>query len=270
VVRAPAARFRTVVFDCDSTLSTIEGIEELAVAHRDEIARLTEAAMRGEIPLEQVYGRRLALVRPSRAAVDALGRRYVETAVPDAREVVAALRAEGVEVRVISGGLTAPVAFLARELGLEDADVRAVDVRFDDAGEYAGFDEHSPLARSGGKLTVMRQWGASLPRPIMLVGDGATDLEARPAVDCFVAFAGVVARPNVVGAADVVIRAPSLAPVLPLALGGEPPADPSARPLVRPGGRDARRGRRRRVPMIGRPARARRAPTAKRAFSVET
>ncbi len=62
----------------------------------------------------------------------------------------------------------------------------------------------------------------------MLVGDGATDLEAAPLVDLFVAFAGVVERPMVAAGADIVIRAPSLAPIVPLALGGEPPTDPSA------------------------------------------
>ena len=53
----------------------------------------------------------------------------------------------------------------------------------------------------------------------MLVGDGITDLEARPPADLFVAYAGVVERPPVVAAADVVLRARSLAPVLALALG---------------------------------------------------
>jgi hypothetical protein len=52
----------------------------------------------------------------------------------------------------------------------------------------------------------------------MMVGDGSTDLEARPAVDLFVAFTGVVERAGVVAVADVVIRANSLAPLLPLAL----------------------------------------------------
>ena len=42
-----------------------------------------------------------------------------------------------------------------------------------------------------------------------MVGDGTTDLEARPVVDLFVAFAGVVERPNVVSAADAVVRANS-------------------------------------------------------------
>jgi hypothetical protein len=50
-----------------------------------------------------------------------------------------------------------------------------------------------------------------------------TDLEARPVVDVFVAFAGVVARAPVVTAADLVVRARSLAPILPLALAGQRP-----------------------------------------------
>lgn len=217
-------RYATVIFDCDSTLSTIEGIEELAAAHRDEVAALTDAAMRGVVSLEEVYGRRLALVRPTREQIEALGRKYVETLVPDARETIAALKGEGIDVRIISGGLLGAVRILAHELGIEGEDaVAAVDVHFDDHGEYAGYDAGSPLAYSGGKRVVVERWAPSLARPVLLVGDGVTDLEARPAVDAFAAFAGVVERPTVVEAADVVVRAPSLAPILPIALGGEPP-----------------------------------------------
>jgi phosphoserine phosphatase len=222
-------RFGSVIFDCDSTLSAIEGIEELAHAHREEVARLTEAAMRGEIPLEDVYGRRLALVRPTRDEVDALGERYVRTLVTDARETIAALLAESIEVRVMSGGIRQAVVTLARALGLTERAVAAVEVHFDESGQYAGFDERSPLTRSGGKRIVLERWLPELPRPIMLVGDGATDLEARPPADRFVAFAGVVERPVVIDAADDVVRTPSLAPVLVLALGGVAPRDPVAR-----------------------------------------
>src|SRR5690606_1252964 len=168
-------------------------------------------------------------VRPDRDQVDALGKRYIDTLVPDARESMAVLRAAGIELRVISGGLRPAVAAVARHLGIEDAAVAAVDVHFDAQGRYAGFDESSPLARAGGKAEVLREWAPALRAPVMLVGDGATDLEAAPYVDLFVAFAGVIERPPVVDAADVVIRAASLAPVVPLALGGERPADPGAR-----------------------------------------
>ena len=210
--------FASVIFDCDSTLSAIEGIEELAASHRAEVTRLTEAAMRGEVALEEVYGRRLALIRPTRAAVDALGRRYVEALVPGARETIAGLRDAGVEVRILSGGLRPPVLDVARALGLGEGAVTAVDIRFDERGEYAGFDERSPLTRSDGKADIVREWGEGLPRPAMLVGDGATDLAAAREVEMFVAFAGVVERPLVTAAADVVVRDRSLSPILALAL----------------------------------------------------
>lgn len=207
--------FATIVFDCDSTLARVEGIDELAGAHAEEIRALTDAAMEGTIPLEEVYGRRLSIIRPTRARVESLGREYAAALMPDARETVAALRFLGKSVRVVSGGLLPAVRAVALELGLADDDVRAVDVRFDEAGEYAGFDAASPLARSGGKAVVLAAW--SLPRPALMVGDGATDLEARPAVDAFAAYMGVAFRPVVASGADFVLRDPSLAPVLALA-----------------------------------------------------
>jgi phosphoserine phosphatase len=221
----PARRFETVIFDCDSTLSTIEGIEELARDHRAEVEALTEEAMRGSIPLEQVYGRRLDLVRPPRDRVAALGQRYLDTLVPDARETVTALLAEGIRVRVISGGLKPAVLAMATALGVAEADVAAVDIFFNGDGTYGTFETDSPLAVSGGKKIVIDTW--DLARPALMVGDGATDLEARPAVDAFAAFAGVVYRPHVVAAADYVIRERTLAPVFALALGGHRPAAPA-------------------------------------------
>jgi phosphoserine phosphatase len=209
-------KFRTVLLDCDSTLSAIEGIDELAVNCREDVAKLTDLAMRGQIPLEEVYGRRLQLVRPTRAALEALGRLYVERMVPDARETIAALQAGGVDVRIISGGLLPAVLAVAAELGIPRDHVAAVDIELASDGSYAGFDDKSPLAATGGKRVAIERW--HVLRPAMMVGDGSTDLEARPVVDMFVAFAGVVERPVVVNSADAVIRANSLAPLLPLVL----------------------------------------------------
>lgn len=224
----PGPRFGTVVFDCDSTLSSIEGIDELAGPHRDEVAALTESAMRGEVALEAVYGRRLALIQPTRAQVEALASRYIATIVDGARETMAGLRAAGIEVRMISGGLLPALIPLADALGVPHAHVAAVDLRFDDTGRYAGFDEASPLARAGGKLDLLRAWRPSLPHPVMLVGDGATDLEARPAVDAFIAFAGIAERPTVTAGADLTVRSPSLLPIFAIAIGATRPTGDAA------------------------------------------
>lgn len=204
-----------MVFDCDSTLVAIEGIDVLAGPWADEVRALTEAAMDGRIPLEEVYGRRLARIAPTREQVRSLGRAYVEALVPDARDTVAALLWLGKAVRVLSGGLGPAVEALAGELGIVPEAVSAVGIEWDERGAYVRFDAASPLARSGGKAEAIGAW--MLPRPALLVGDGATDLEARPAVDCFAAYMGVARRPAVARDADVVLDHPSLAPVLALA-----------------------------------------------------
>jgi phosphoserine phosphatase len=212
----PAPRFRTVIFDCDSTLSAIEGIDELAGAQREAIAALTDQAMRGEIPLEAVYGARLDLIRPSRDAVALLADSYIAAAIPDARDTIDALHAGGAAVHILSGGFRQAIVPFAAWLGLSEEYVHAVELHFDEEGRYAGFDQSSPLTRSGGKRVVLEAGHLSLARPILLVGDGITDLEARPAVDHFVAFAGVAARHDVTAGADTVLTAPSLRPLLDL------------------------------------------------------
>lgn len=211
--------YGTVVFDCDSTLSAIEGIEELARGNA-EVARLTKEAMEGRIALEQVFARRLALVRPSRADVERIGARYVETVLPNVARLVAALQALEKRVSVVSGGLLPAVLALARALSIPDEDVRAVDLAFDAHGRYAGFDERSPLARAGGKLVVLQ----ALRRPgeaLAFVGDGATDLEAAPAAERFIAFGGVERRARVLAAARVRCLEPDFRCLVPLLLARE-------------------------------------------------
>lgn len=214
--------FRSVIFDCDSTLSAIEGIEELAVGHRAEVERLTGLAMQGAVSLESIYGRRLDLIRPSRKAVDRIGRMYIDRMIPGAPEVVRSLLAEGIRVFILSGGLLPAVRALGHHLGVPDEYIGAVDLRFDRSGAYAGFDEASVLTRSGGK----RMWieaRTDIVRPVLLVGDGATDLEAKPVIDRFAAFTGVARREPVVAAADFVIPGPGLDAVLDLARQGRLP-----------------------------------------------
>jgi phosphoserine phosphatase len=208
--------FAHVVFDCDSTLSAIEGIDELAREHRAEIARLTERAMAGELRLEEVYGRRLELARPSAGRIAALGRHYVDTCVPGARETVRALQSLGKRVSILSGGLRPAVMVLARHLGIAGEEVFAVESFHREDGAYDGYDQLSALTRDDGKPRVLARFGE--PRTIALVGDGATDLRCAPFVGRFVAFAGVVARANVVAGTAHVVRANDLRATLPYLL----------------------------------------------------
>jgi len=223
-----APPYGTVAFDCDSTLSAIEGIDELALlvcAGRGdaaaelarEIAALTERAMAGEIPLEEVYRGRLERLSPDRAALEAVGALYVERRLPHAEHLVAALAALGKRVCIVSGGLLQPVLRLAQRLGIDERDVFAVEAFLDREGRYAGYDDESPCARAGGKLEVLRALSsADRGGGVALVGDGATDLEAAPAARRFVAFGGVARRPTVFDAAEITCESPDLAALLPL------------------------------------------------------
>ncbi len=226
--------FQRVIFDCDSTLVRIEGIDELArlKGQAGHIAELTRRAMEGLMPLEQVCAERLNRLRPTRAELAEVGRRYRRALVPEAAEVVAALQHAGVEVFIVSGGLLDAVLDLAAYLKVPAAHVRAVAVELDQLqGEWWDYARHrfagnpaerylnfapSPLAASSGKTEVVRELSAG--RRVMLVGDGATDLAAKEVVRLFVGFGGVTRRESVAAGAEVFIDGPGLAPVLPLAL----------------------------------------------------
>jgi phosphoserine phosphatase len=201
-------RFASVVLDVDSTISGIEGIDWLARRRGGDIAtnvaRVTADAMRGAMPLENVYGRRLALIEPTRAEIDALSQAYIAALAPDCPETIAAFRQAGVAIALVSGGIRQALLPLARQLGVDTSALHAVDVEFDAAGNYKRFDASSPLTTSAGKGIVVATLG--LPRPTLAVGDGHTDLAMRPVVDSFAAFTGFIARDAVVQGADAVVK----------------------------------------------------------------
>ena len=195
--------YRLVFFDVDSTLVTIEGIDILGRGD-PKIIELTEAAMNGTIPLEDVYARRLALIRPSCADVEALAARYRQSLVDGAAETIDALRRAGAMVHLVTAGVEQAVAPLAETLGVPN--VHAVRLQFTDDGSYADFDRRSPLTRAGGKEIVVRDVRARAKGRAAFVGDGASDLEAKAAVDLFIGFGGVRERAIVRENADIYVR----------------------------------------------------------------
>jgi phosphoserine phosphatase len=202
------SRFNSVVLDVDSTLTGIEGIDWLAALRGAEVkawsAGLTERAMEGKLPIEAVYSERMGAIRPALAEIEELGRVYVECVAPRARETLTKLRARGIELVMVSGGLREAILPLAGELGVDKQRVHAVSVFFDEGGNYAGFDERSPLTRQDGKRITVRELG--LRGPVLAVGDGMTDCEIRQVVEGFAAFTGFTRREAVVQRADFVLE----------------------------------------------------------------
>lgn len=207
--------FDVICFDCDSTLSKIEGIDELAgrVGLGEEMSRLTDAAMNGEVLLEAVYEQRLSLIRPDRDSIDWLADLYIEQIVDGVKEVFETLTAPGREVHIVSGGLRQAILPLARHLGLPETQVHAVDIYFNENGSYRDYDRNSPLARSGGKAEICRRL-LKAQGSLVMVGDGKTDMEAKQAGAVVIGFGGVADRSVVREQADFYSAEPSLVSIL--------------------------------------------------------
>lgn len=196
--------FASVVLDVDSTVSGVEGIEWLAGRRTSEtastVARLTQQATEGEITLESVYAERLKAILPTESELVELARFYERRLAPRADEVITELRENGIRLVLVSGGIRQAVLPLGLRLGFTPLEIFAVQLAFNSSGDYAGFDDASPLTTTDGKATVVQR--LYLPRPLLVVGDGITDLAARPAADAFAAFTGFAYRPAVVRGAD--------------------------------------------------------------------
>jgi len=207
--------FDIICFDCDSTLSKIEGIDELAgrVGLGEEMSKLTDAAMNGEVPLEAVYEQRLSLIRPDRNSIDWLADLYIEQIVDGVKEVFETLTAQGKELHIISGGIRQAILPLAIHLGLLESQVHAVDIYFNEDGSYRDYDRSSPLAKSGGKAEICRRLGNS-QGPLVMIGDGKTDMEAKQAGAVVIGFGGVADRTVVREQADFYSAEPSLVSIL--------------------------------------------------------
>ncbi|MCU0497333.1 MAG: HAD-IB family phosphatase [Anaerolineae bacterium] len=227
--------FDLIFFDCDSTLSTIEGIDELAKLKGKElrVGILTQKAMDGELDLKEVYGKRLSAIRPTRGQLKAIETLYYETIVPDVEAVLEALRFLEKQVFIISGGLMEPVRGFGKRLGVPSENIRAVELEYDElSGEwwryyepqtqhrqtYLAYNE-GPLTVSTGKPEIIQELSQGKYGRRLMVGDGASDLATRSVVDLFVGFGGVVSREKVLQGSDLFIHSASIAPILPIAGG---------------------------------------------------
>ena len=179
--------------------------------------------MNGDIPLEDIFAERLALIQPNKQDIELLSRMYVDSLVEDAPQVVSACQSLGIQVTLISGGFTDALELLCLHLGLPLSSLQANRLIFNPDETYAGFDQSIPLWHSLGKPLVILQEKTQerLAGTVAMAGDGETDRVAGEVCDLFIACAGIREVSSVADIAPVVIRCESLSPVFVLALGVE-------------------------------------------------
>ena len=203
---------RLLVLDVDSTLITSEVIELIAAraGTRDEVARITDAAMRGELDFAASLRERVATLAgvPQSVFEDVLAEVQFS---PGATELVAAAQAAGWEVALVSGGFEEIVRPLADRLGITR--FRANNLEAAD-GALTGRTQ-GPVIDRAAKADALREFAAELGIPladVVAIGDGANDLDMMAAAGLGIAFN---AKPIVREQADAAIDG-SLAAALPL------------------------------------------------------
>jgi phosphoserine phosphatase len=202
---------RLVVMDVDSTLVQGEVIEMLAAEAgcEAEVARVTAAAMAGELDFEASLRARVKLL--AGLPVEAVDRvRAAIRLTPGGRTLVRTLKRLGWTVGVVSGGFTVVTDDLREQLGLDHAIANVLEVR--DGlltGEVVG-----PVVDRAAKAAALRRFAAEeglLPEQTVAIGDGANDLDMLAAAGMGIAFN---AKPVVRDAADAALSVPFLDAVL--------------------------------------------------------
>jgi phosphoserine phosphatase len=179
---------RLIVFDMDSTLIQCEVMDELARAAGvgEQVAAITEATMRGEMPFDESFRRRLATLRGLDAAVlDAIAADLPIT--EGAERLISTLKRLGYRIGILSGGFTLFAERLKQRFGLDCVsanELEVVDGRLTGrvVGEIVNGERKAALLRE-----MARELGIDM-RQTIAVGDGANDLPMLEIAGLGVAF----------------------------------------------------------------------------------
>jgi phosphoserine phosphatase len=182
--------FGLAAFDMDSTLITIECIDEIAdyIGRKAEVAAITEAAMRGEITdYDESLRRRVALLEGlPQSTLQQVWDERVQLS-PGAEALIGAMKRAGLRVLVVSGGFTFFTERIRQRLSLDLARSNVLEVSDGKlTGRLVG-----PIINAQGKRRVVEQTCAMLgitPAQAIVVGDGANDLAMMSIAGMSVAY----------------------------------------------------------------------------------
>lgn len=220
-----------IVFDCDGTLSQIEGIDVLAKENgvEQEVERLTQEAMSVSGITSNIYHDRLQYTKPTYQQLEKLGENYFQHKSQDVVSVINVFQRLGKKIFVISAGMNPAVKILSEKLGVASEDVYAVDLIFDEHGNYRSYDNECAPSHKGGKCEVIKKIQQKFPR-IMHVGDGMNDVEVKDHVTRFVGYGGAYFRQGIMDLCEFYIKCESMLPLLHFGLTKEEMAKASIEP----------------------------------------
>lgn len=198
-------------FDMDSTLIEQEVIVELAktAGVGEQVAAITESAMRGEIDFDESFAQRVALLKGvSTTVLDEICARL--TLSTGARTTISALKTLGYHTVLVSGGFTYFARYIAEQLGIDEVHANHLDV---DEGEVTGHVQ-LPIVNGTKKAAIVAHTAERLGlqmSEVICVGDGANDLPMMAIADLGIAYH---AKPIVQARADAAVNVTGLEGVL--------------------------------------------------------
>ncbi len=204
------------IIDFDSTITKVEGLDELAAIslagnpQKDTIVarikHLTDLGMNGEISFSEALQQRISLLEARKQHISDLVT-FLRSNISDSFDGNRSfLKTYADQIIVLSSGFKEFIVPIVEELGLLPENVYANTFVFDAEDKITGVDTDNVLAQDGGKVKLLQS--LSLDGHISVIGDGYTDYELRKAglADRFYAFTENVERKKVTEHADFVIR----------------------------------------------------------------
>ena len=123
---------QSILFDVDSTLATIEGLDYLA--HQkgvgEIVATMTKKAMDGELSMELAMKQKMAIIKPHYGDLIDLGRAYIDHLTPGAMTTIKTLKKQGHDVWIVTGNFQPAVGILAQFLGISPNRVLSNHITF--------------------------------------------------------------------------------------------------------------------------------------------
>jgi acyl-phosphate glycerol 3-phosphate acyltransferase len=202
------------IFDFDSTLITVETLDELAYlslqgdTQKEEkamqISQITEQAMNGEIPFTDALDERLKILQADKTHLEMLCKQLKQKFSSSISRHTDFLTKNKDNIYVVSGGFTEVIVPIMVPMGIAEDHIFANHFTYNGNGKINGFDKNQFMAQKLGKVDAVRS--LNLEGTVVVIGDGWTDYQIKEAglADYFVAYTESVSRPTVIEKGDII------------------------------------------------------------------
>ena len=201
---------KNIIFDFDSTLIKKESLELIlepllkdSSEKLQEIEKITNLGMQGELDFRESLEKRLAIASPTKDSIKVFADEYCPSLLTNGIEdFIKELQVKGYKIWIFSGGLAESIRPFAKYLNIPNENIFAVEVNWNDNGNFNSLDNTKGACDS--KLVAFEKAKELLQGEVIAVGDGFTDYQLFEAgfADKFIAYTEHVERANVVEKAE--------------------------------------------------------------------